>query len=87
MHLPVQVGFGDGPLALQGGRRNLQDFRRLVNRQAPKETQFDQAALLRISLLEAGQCVVERQQVYILLLGNSQPLIELQLERTSPAFP
>src|SRR5262249_35721965 len=47
-------GAGERPFALDGGGRDAQRLRRLLDRQAGEEAQLDEARLLGVDLLQAA---------------------------------
>lgn len=63
LHLPSQPGFGDIPIAPDGGERNAENFSRFFVGEAAKEAQLDDAALLLVHASELEQSVVERDEV------------------------
>lgn len=58
----MQPGPRERPSALQRGRRQAQRRGSVLDPEARKESQFDDARLLGIELLEAGKRLVQRRQ-------------------------
>jgi hypothetical protein len=64
----------------------VQDLRSLFDRQAGKEAQLDDAALLLIELGQTAQSVVERHQVQVALLRHGNGFVERKLAGVGAAL-
>ena len=67
---PPEPGARHLPISLDSGMANAQDLRRLFDRQAPKEFQFDDPALLWIDGSQFLQRFMQGQQIDFRLLDK-----------------
>src|SRR5512147_2626336 len=65
--LSMQPGLGCLPLSVNRARCDTHNLGSLLNREARKESEFDQLTLLRVYRLELCQRIVKRQQVHLAL--------------------
>src|SRR6266852_2256690 len=74
-----EVGLGHHPIALNCGGRNAQRLGSLLDRKSGKETQFNDARLLRIEPAQIEQRIIERHQIDLPLLHELCGLVQFQL--------
>src|SRR4029450_10447382 len=74
------------PVALDGGRRDLQDLRNLAGGQPAKELEFDDPALARIDRAELFERFVQDDDVHVLRLSRSIGVAQGDLLHVAPAL-
>src|SRR5688572_26317925 len=91
LHLAVEKRPGIGPPAVSGGPGDLEDRRRLVDRQAGEEPQRNQPGLVRVLAFEPSQGFVQRQEINTIVAGDRNLLGQFLLLTTAamlkPAIP
>src|SRR5262245_5333189 len=63
LDLLVQPCPAHRPVTFHSAGRYLEDFRDFLNRQATKESQLDDSALLRVQTLEVLESAIEQKQI------------------------
>ena len=82
----VEPGTRKAPVAFDGRRRELQDFRNLVGGQAAKEFQLDDPALARIDGAESVERLVQDEDVHLLSPRGSLDVAQGNLPHVPPAL-
>src|ERR1700756_1886577 len=75
----MQPGFRHGPVALHGGRRDLENLGRVFDGQPTEEAQLYDLTLLLINLREFRQGSVEGQHIDVAVRARDKRLIERDL--------
>jgi len=79
-------GLGENPVALDGGGGDADDFGAFLDGEATEEAEFDDAGLLRVDLGEAGEGVVEGDQLDVAFGGDGEGFIEGEGRHGTAAF-
>src|SRR5687767_4966100 len=85
-HLPQQKGAGAPPFAADGVGRDLEDFGRLLDREAAEVAQLDDARLALVNLLQLDERLVERNQLAGPLVRQQRGLVERKRARAAAAL-
>lgn len=72
----MQPSLRVSPQTLNRARRNPCDFRRLLNRQSAEETQFYNAALLRVEARQNCERFIKQKEINVRFVVKSDCLIE-----------
>src|SRR5262245_43959853 len=86
LHLSVEPGPGERPVALGGRPRDAEEIGRLFQRAAGEEAEFDELCLLRVPLFEFLQSLVEGKEIDRVAIGILGQIRELDALQSAAAL-